>query len=267
MPLPRAGLRPRLHDLKRPADEQVARHDRRSARGGADRLGADPLRLYLVKEIAFGGDGDFSWERFDERYNADLANNLGNLVSRVASMAERYRGGRLTPAGAPGRLAARRGDSVAAYRRAMERFALHDGAAAAYRLIDAANEFIAETEPWALAKDPEQADRLTQVLFDVAEAIRIAAVLLLPIMPSSAAEILRRVGERARRRPAPRPRCPLAQRRRACARQGRAAVAALRSHAGDGRPAKQRPIAVPPADAARQHLMRRTAARRAAAAG
>ena len=59
----------------------------------ADRLGADPLRLYLVKEIAYGGDGDFSWERFEERYNVDLANNLGNLVSRVAAMAEKYRGG------------------------------------------------------------------------------------------------------------------------------------------------------------------------------
>ena len=66
----------------------------------ADRLGADPLRLYLSKEIAFGGDGDFSWERYDERYNVDLANNLGNLVSRVTAMAARYRQGRLAPTGA-----------------------------------------------------------------------------------------------------------------------------------------------------------------------
>ena len=57
----------------------------------ADRLGVDPLRLYLVKEVAFGGDGDFSWERYEERYNVDLANNLGNLVSRVTAMAHRYR--------------------------------------------------------------------------------------------------------------------------------------------------------------------------------
>jgi methionyl-tRNA synthetase len=71
---------------------------------------------------------------------------------------------------------------------------LHEGAAAAFRLIDATNEFIAATAPWTLAKDPSQADRLTQVLFDSAEAIRLAAVLLEPIMPTSSREILRRVG-------------------------------------------------------------------------
>jgi methionyl-tRNA synthetase len=161
----------------------------------ADRLGADPLRLYLVKEIAFGGDGDFSWERYDERYNVDLANNLGNLVSRVSAMAGRYRNGLLRPTGAGSDQLVRLGEQVANdYRRAMDAFALHEGAAAAYRLIDATNEFIAATAPWTLAKDPSAADRLTQVLFDAAEAIRLAAVLLDPIMPSSSKEILRRVG-------------------------------------------------------------------------
>jgi methionyl-tRNA synthetase len=161
----------------------------------AERLGPDPLRLYLVKEIPYGSDGDFSWERLDERYNADLANNLGNLVSRIASMADRYRGGRLVPAGETGRLAPVASDAIASYRTSMEGYALHEAAAAVFRLIGAANEFIAETEPWALARRTDQSDRLSQVLFDVAEAVRIAGVLLLPIMPASAAEILRRVGE------------------------------------------------------------------------
>src|SRR5207249_3584090 len=161
----------------------------------ADRLGQDPLRLYLVKEIAFGGDGDFSWDRYDERYNVDLANNLGNLVSRVASMAHRYRQGRLVPTGVGSDQLPRIAEQVVAdYRKAMDAFALHEGAAAAYRLIDASNEFIAATAPWTLAKDQAAADRLGQVLFDAAEAIRLAAVLLEPIMPSSSREILRRVG-------------------------------------------------------------------------
>jgi methionyl-tRNA synthetase len=161
----------------------------------ADRLGQDPLRLYLVKEVTFGGDGDFSWERYDERYNVDLANNLGNLVSRVTAMAHRYRQGRLAPTGAPSDQLVRLAEQVVAdYRSSMERLALHDGAAQAFRLIDAANEFIAATSPWTLAKDASQADRLGQVLFDAAEAIRLAAVLLEPIMPSSCREILRRLG-------------------------------------------------------------------------
>jgi methionyl-tRNA synthetase len=160
----------------------------------AKRFGPDPLRLYLIKEIPYGSDGDFTWERFAEKYNADLANNLGNLVNRVAAMTERYRGGRVTAASG-GVLPEIASDSVRTYTAAMDRLALHEGVAAAYRLISAANEFIAERQPWSLAKDPAKADQLSQVLYDAAEAVRIAAALLLPVIPSSAAEILRRMGE------------------------------------------------------------------------
>src|SRR5262249_25279872 len=167
----------------------------------ADRLGPqgqDPLRLDLVKEGSFGGGGDFTGGRYDERYNVDLANNLGNLVSRVSAMAGRYRNGRLTPVHEGSDQLARIGEQVVVdYRRSMDAFALHEGAAAAVRPVDATNEFIAAEAPWTLAKDPTKADRLTRVLFDAAEAIRLAAVLLEPIMPTSCHEILRRVGTTA----------------------------------------------------------------------
>jgi methionyl-tRNA synthetase len=162
----------------------------------ADRLGPDPLRLYLVKEIPYGGDGDFSWERFEERYNVDLANNLGNLVSRVTAMVEKYRGLALpVPVVPSGRLRAISIETLSAYREAMERYALHEAASAVFALVDATNEFITSAEPWTLAKDAARADALTGVLYDAAEALRIAAVLLLPVMPTCAAEILRRAGD------------------------------------------------------------------------
>ena len=161
-----------------------------------DKFGPDPLRLYLTKEIAYGQDGDFSWERFEERYNVDLANNLGNLVSRVAAMVDRYQSGQLRPttsATEPLQQLAR--SSVAEYQAAMDRYALHEGAAALYRIIDATNEYIAATEPWALARDAANRPRLNDVLYQAAEAVRIVGALLLPIMPKSAGEILRRMGE------------------------------------------------------------------------
>ncbi len=162
----------------------------------ASRFGPDPLRLYLAKEIPYGGDGDFTWERFEEKYNADLANNLGNLVNRVASMTERYQRGAIRAA-AGGPLAAIAAEIVASYKASMDAHALHEGAAAAFRLISAANNYIAETQPWSLAKDPAKAERLNGVLADTAEAVRIAAVLLSPVMPASATEILRRLGDSA----------------------------------------------------------------------
>jgi methionyl-tRNA synthetase len=161
----------------------------------AGRHGVDPLRLFLVKDMIFGEDADFSWERFDERYNADLANNLGNLVSRVTAMARQYRQGRLAPAGEPSpRLRAVADDVRSAYQQAMDGLEIHAGVAAAFRLVDATNVHIADSAPWTLAGDPSRADRLTQVLFDAAEAVRLAAVLLSPVVPTSSHEILRRVG-------------------------------------------------------------------------
>jgi methionyl-tRNA synthetase len=112
-------------------------------------------------------------------------------------MTERYRQGTLTaPSSIPTGLMRAAEDARDVYREAMDRHALHEATAAAFRLVSATNEFVAAKQPWALAKDPANDQQLTDVLYDAAEAVRIAAVLLLPVMPTSAAEILRRMGDR-----------------------------------------------------------------------
>jgi len=158
-----------------------------------ERLGADPLRWYLAREIAWGQDGDFSWELFEKSYNADLANNLGNLVNRVTSMAHRYRGGVLKSPGRPPELAEDFARAAEGYQSAMTGFNLSGGAAAAMALVDGANGLIARREPWKLAKAGD--DRaFDAVLWDASELLRAAAVRLSPFMPTSCGEILRRLG-------------------------------------------------------------------------
>ena len=159
-----------------------------------DRVGADPLRWYLMREIVFGQDGDFSWELFEKSYNADLANNLGNLVNRITSMAHRYRGGILKgPGVAPPDLVAFRDAACRRYQQGFEEFSLESAASAALAFADQANEAIAKGEPWKLAKASNEAG-LDAVLWNACEALRIGAVLLAPFMPASSAEILRRLG-------------------------------------------------------------------------
>ena len=159
----------------------------------ADRFGPDPLRLYLMKEIVFGGDGDFTWDRFEEKYNVDLANNLGNLVNRVTAMAERYRQGRLMASPPAERLSAAAAAACQHYVSAMDELAIDRACQDAFRLIDSANEFIASSEPWTLAKRDDAA-ALDRVLWTATEALRVATVLLSPVMPASCDEILRRLG-------------------------------------------------------------------------
>jgi len=162
----------------------------------ANRLGPDPLRLYLTKAIGFGQDGDFTWERFGESYNADLANNFGNLVSRFSSMVDRYRSGKLSPPRqAAGPLASLADDVVGRYRDAMDSLALDQAIGAVFELIDGTNEFITVSQPWAVAKDRNRSKDLDQQLYEIGEALRVAALLLMPVMPTSCAEVLRRVGE------------------------------------------------------------------------
>lgn len=159
----------------------------------AARLGPDPLRLFLTKEIVFGNDGDFSWPRVEEKYNVDLANNFGNLVNRVTAMAERYRKGRLSAAPLGEGLAAAGATFTKTYVEAMEALELDAACQAAFRLVDATNEYIAASEPWALAKAGNDAG-LDRVLWTACEGVRLATVLLSPVMPGSCQTILERLG-------------------------------------------------------------------------
>jgi methionyl-tRNA synthetase len=158
-----------------------------------ERHGADALRYFMLREVPWDGDGDFTWERFDERYASELANDLGNLVNRAVSMIRRYREGRV-PAGRPLPLDALRARAVEDYRLAMDAWRLHEGAAAAMGLAREANAFVEQRAPWKLAKDPSLSEDLDDTLAALARALVTLAVLLHPFMPGKSLEIWKRVG-------------------------------------------------------------------------
>jgi methionyl-tRNA synthetase len=158
-----------------------------------ERHGPDALRYYLLREIPWNGDGEFSWDRFDDRYTADLANNFGNLANRALSMIERYRGG-IVPAGAETDLDRRIADTLISYRAAMDANLLHQGAAVALELADAANGFIEERAPWKQARDPQLAQELDATLASLARTVTAIATLLVPFMPRKMADLLQRFG-------------------------------------------------------------------------
>src|SRR5438477_8915752 len=152
-----------------------------------DRHGADALRYYLLREVGFDNDGDFTWERFDTRYTADLANTFGNLVSRALTMIHSYRGGTVPrPSGARGTpLDDAAGEHLAAYQRAMDGNRLEEGAAQWMDLAARANRYIEETAPWKLAKAGRDAE-LDQVLASLARTVARLAVLAAPFIPATA---------------------------------------------------------------------------------
>ena len=162
----------------------------------AGRYGVDALRYYLLREIPFGGDGDFSWPRFAERYTADLANALGNLASRTTAMVEKYRAGLVPAAAADGALAADAAD-VAEYHACMDGtrgYLPNDALAALWRVVARANAYVQERQPWALAKDPARADELDAVLGTLVRQLALVAVAVSPVMPGKAAELWAALG-------------------------------------------------------------------------
>jgi methionyl-tRNA synthetase len=166
-----------------------------------DRFGADALRYYLLREIPFDGDGDFSWRRFDARYTADLANTLGNLVSRVSALvAQHYAGGavprtdRTCADESERELGSIERAAFREYCAAFESHRLHRALEAVFDVLTAANEFITRTAPWAFAKDTLKRAELDRTLALLVGLFARQAVLLSPVIPQKAEEIWQAVG-------------------------------------------------------------------------
>jgi methionyl-tRNA synthetase len=150
-----------------------------------DRHGPDPLRYFLLREVGFEADGNFTWERFDERYTSDLADGLGNLASRTLAMLAKYRDATVPSSSATTELDRSGQQSLARYVRAMDALDLRGGAEAAWELVSSANLFVQQTAPWALAK-AGKADELDQSLAALARALVRLAILTSPFIPGKA---------------------------------------------------------------------------------
>ena len=165
----------------------------------AERYGVDALRYYLLREFPFGSDGNFSNESLIKRINIDLANDLGNLVSRTTAMAVKYFGGTL-PAEQQAdeekdaELIALASGLKAKYYEKMEAYTFQSALVDIFEVISRANKYIDENAPWVLAKNDEVKPRLARVLYNLLEAVRICTIMLTPFMPDTTAKIFEQIG-------------------------------------------------------------------------
>ncbi|MGQ9603372.1 MAG: methionine--tRNA ligase [bacterium] len=159
----------------------------------ARKYGADALRYYFCREIVFGKDGDFSWEQFIQRYNSELANDLGNLMSRTCGMLKQYFNGKIPVPSE--RIEVGNGlrqiceDVRQDYFRAMDVYEIHNGIAEVFKVIRAANRYIEECAPWGLVKIDNGKPKAAGVLFTLCEVLRQIGILIFPFMPFKAHEI------------------------------------------------------------------------------
>jgi methionyl-tRNA synthetase len=164
-------------------------------------FGVDGYRYHFMREFSFGQDGNFSWEGMVARYNSDLANDLGNLASRVLSMIGRYLDGVVPePPGPDEGTAAEEGliamhkESFEGMVAAMDAIAPHDALKECWKLVRKANAYVEEVAPWVIAKDPEQRRRLEVVLYMLADSLRLLALMTSPIVPNAAQGLWERLG-------------------------------------------------------------------------
>ena len=158
-------------------------------------FGPDALRYFLLREMAFGQDASFSDEAFVARYNADLANDLGNTVSRSLKMTGDWFGGKTPPEPCTDNPVKTKAEAVVpAWRAAMDDYRFHDALAEAWGLLAEINQYIVTREPWKIHKEEGAGGRLSRTLWNCLEGIRIASLLVEPVLPATAAEIRKRLG-------------------------------------------------------------------------
>ena len=162
-----------------------------------DHFGVDAFRYYFLRAIPFGSDGSFSWEDMSARYTSELANDFGNLASRLAAMVEKYCGGVLPAVAEDAELSASLKKTVATADSAMQALDFQGGITAIMDFCKQVNGFVTIKEPWILAKDPANQKTLEDVLYNTAESLRALAVLLHPIMPATTEILWESLGAKA----------------------------------------------------------------------
>ena len=164
-------------------------------RDAVGRYGADAFRYFLLREVPFDGDGNFSWERFEERYNSDLANAFGNLASRTISMVERYFGG-VVPAGSRNEVDEADEADLALYHSSIgpKGFLLHDALKSVWQTVARGNEYVDKQAPWKLAKDPAARGELESTLATLVRQLARQALYVWPFMPGKSEELWSSLG-------------------------------------------------------------------------
>lgn len=159
-------------------------------------VGGEALRYYLLREVVFGQDGNFSWEAMVTRYNSDLANGIGNLVSRTLSMIMQYRHRVIPAAGSDPVIAAHAEQVIAQFKESFDSLQFSKGLEVLWTLLSSVDKLIVERAPWKLIKSADSADqeKLNQTLYTAAEAVRVAAALLSTVLPESSAKIWAQLG-------------------------------------------------------------------------